>query len=360
MSGPNRRSELQAVILVGGEGTRLRPLTYALPKPMAPLLGRPFIGWIIARLKSAGVDDVILSCCYLPDAIEAHFGDGRSMGVKLHYVLESEPLGTAGAIKNAREYIHGPIYVCNGDILTGLDLVALREAHTRNKAIATIHTRAVEDPSQFGVVETDSGGRVRRFVEKPKPGETNARDINAGTYVLELEAVDAIPSGRAVSIEREVFPELISKTGRVFAVSTQDYWIDVGRPETYIQAHHDILDRKLDHPLGVELAPDVWSADGAPLPRGVTADGPIYIGAGVKLAAGSRIEPYGVVYDGCMLDDGATVGRAILWPGCTVGAGAVVRDAILGLDVTVEPGATVPPGSVLGRGERVRGAGVAR
>ncbi|HKW45006.1 MAG TPA: NDP-sugar synthase [Candidatus Eremiobacteraceae bacterium] len=349
---------MQAIILVGGEGTRLRPLTYALPKPMAPLLGRPFIGWIIARLKTAGVDDVILSCCYLPDAIEAHFGDGRSMGVKLHYVLETEPLGTAGAIKNARAHIRGPIFVCNGDILTGLDLVALHESHTRNNALATIHTRAVDDPSQFGVVETDATGRVKRFVEKPKPGETTARDINAGTYVLEIEAVDAIPSGRAVSIEREVFPDLIARTGRVFAVSTRDYWIDVGRPATYIQAHHDILDRKLDHPLGVEVAPGVWSADGAPLPNGVTVDGPAYVGPGVTLEKGSIVEPYGVLYDGCSVAEGATIGAAILWPGCDIGAGAVVRDAILGIDVVVDPGATVPPDAVLGRGEHVRGAGV--
>jgi NDP-sugar pyrophosphorylase family protein len=351
---------LQAVILVGGEGTRLRPLTYALPKPMAPLLGRPFIGWIIARLKAAGVDDVILSCCYLPAAIEAHFGDGRSMGVTLHYVMENEPLGTAGAIKNARELITGAIYVCNGDILTGLDLVALADAHKRHKALATIHTRAVDDPSQFGVVETDADGRVKRFVEKPKPGETDARDINAGTYVLELEAIDAIPSGRAVSIEREVFPELIARTNRVFAVSTRDYWIDVGRPESYIQSHRDILDGKLDHPLGVEVAPHVWSADGAPLPQGVAVKGPSYIGSGVNLARGVTLEPYSVLYDGCRVGENATVGSAILWPGCEVGANAVVRDAILGLEVVVEPGATVPRDAVLGRGERVSGAGAAR
>jgi NDP-sugar pyrophosphorylase family protein len=326
---------------------------------MAPLLGRPFIGWILARLKASDVDDIILSCCYLPDAIEAHYGDGRSMGLKLHYVVESEPLGTAGAIKNAREFIRGPMYICNGDIITGLDLVALRDAHHHHRAIATIHTRPVDDPSHFGVVETDEHGRVKRFVEKPMPGETTAHDINAGTYVLELDAVDAIPGGRAVSIEREVFPELIARTGRVFAVSTQDYWIDVGRPETYIQSHHDILDRKLDHPLGVEIAPNVWSADGAPLPHGVTVNGPAYIGAGVTLGTGSNIEPYGVVYDGCIVGEGATIGSAILWPGCHVGAGAVVRDAILGLDVIVEPGATVPPDSVLGHGERVRGSGVA-
>jgi NDP-sugar pyrophosphorylase family protein len=350
---------VQAVILVGGEGTRLRPLTHALPKPMAPLLGRPFIGWIIARLKAAGVDDIILSCCYLPDAIEAHFGDGRSMGVKLHYVVEIEPLGTAGAIKNAREHIRGPIFVCNGDIITGLDLIALHESHVRNKAIATIHTRAVDDPSHFGVVETNEHGRVLRFVEKPKPGETTARDINAGTYLLELEAIDAIPGGRAVSIEREVFPELIASTGRVFAVSTRDYWIDVGRPDTYIQAHRDILDRKLDHPLGVEIVPDIWSADGAPQPRGVAFYGPAYIGPGVTFGAAAYIEPYAVLYDGCTVEAGARIGRSILWPGCTVGAGAIVRDAILGLDVVVEPGAVVPPKSVLGSGERVRNAGVA-
>ena len=209
------------------------------------------------------------------------------------------------------------------------------------------------------MVETEENGRVKRFVEKPRPGETTAHDINAGTYVLDLDAVDAIPSGRAVSIEREVFPDLIARTGRVFAVSTQDYWIDVGRPDTYIQSHRDILDRKLDHPLGVEVAPDVWSADGAPLPRGVKVTGPAYIGPGVTLGRSSTIEPYCVLYDGCHLGEGATVGAAILWPGCDVGAGATVRNAILGLDVVVEPGATVPPESVLGQGERVRGAGVA-
>src|SRR5579864_4412746 len=245
---------MQAVILVGGEGTRLRPLTYALPKPMVPILGRPFIGWIIERLRRAWVDDIILSCCYLPDVIEAHFGDGSDLGLKLHYVVEDTPLGTAGAIRNAIDLIHGPIFVSNGDILTGLDLPAMRASHERRNAMATIHTRAVDDPSQFGVVETDADGRVLRFVEKPKFGETDARDINAGTYILERDAVDAIPANRSVSIERETFPLLIRETHRVYAVSTQDYWIDVGRPETYRQAHKDILDGEFDKPVGVEVA----------------------------------------------------------------------------------------------------------
>lgn len=344
---------MQAVVLVGGEGTRLRPLTYAVPKPMAPLLGRPFIGWIIERLRDAGVDKVILSCYYLPEAIESHFGDGKGFGVNLHYVFEEEPLGTAGAVKNAVHKVSGTIYVCNGDILTGVDLVALREAHKRYGAIATIHTRAVEDPSQFGVVETDRNGRVLRFVEKPKPGETSARDINAGTYVLEPQALDAIAAGQKVSIERETFPKLISETNRVYAVSTPDYWIDVGRPSTYIQAHRDILDGTFERPVGREVGERIWSADGTALPRGVDARGPIYLGKHVVVEPGAQIGPYTVLYDRCRIARDASVSSSILWPDCFVGRGATVRDAVLGLEVVVEAGATVKPGSVLGRDERV-------
>ena len=344
---------MQAVILVGGEGTRLRPLTYALPKPMVPILGRPFIGWIIERLRRAGVDDIILSCCYLPDLIEAHFGDGSAFGVKLHYVLEETPLGTAGAIRNALDLINGPLFVCNGDILTGLDLTALYESHARNNALATIHTRAVDDPSQFGVVETDADGRVKRFVEKPQPGETNARDINAGTYVLEREAVEAIPVARTVSIERETFPHLIRETGRVFAVSTQDYWIDVGRPETYTKAHRDILDGQFDRPLGIEVRKQVWSADGTPLPAGTVIKPPVYIGAGTRIEGGAVLGPYAVIYDDVRIRDGAIVEGSIVWPGCDIAENAIVRGAILGLDVVVEEGTNVAAGSVIGKGERL-------
>lgn len=344
---------MQAVILVGGEGTRLRPLTYALPKPMVPVLGRPFIGWIIERLRRAGVNDVILSCCYLPDTIESYYGDGSAHGVRLHYVVEDTPLGTAGAIKNAIDDIHGAVFVCNGDILVGLDLRALHESHVSRGAIATIHTRAVDDPSQFGVVETDAMGRVKRFVEKPRPGETDARDINAGTYVLEREAVEAIPSGRQVSIERETFPELIRDTGRVYAVSTADYWIDVGRPAPYMQAHRDIFDRRFEQPMGVEVAEGVWSGDGTPIPRGVRVTAPCYIGPGVVLEPGAKIEPYSAIYDRTRVAAGATIEASIVWPGCDIGKNATVREAMLGLDVAVADDATVAAGSVIGKGERI-------
>ncbi|MBC5825441.1 MAG: NDP-sugar synthase [Candidatus Eremiobacteraeota bacterium] len=350
---------MQALILVGGEGTRLRPLTYAVPKPMVPLLGRPFIGWIMERLHAAGVDEIILSCCYLPAAIEAHFGDGRKFGLKLHYVVEREPLGTAGAIKNAAKLINGTIYVCNGDILTGLNLKDLLEFHKARRSIASIHTRAVDDPSQFGVVETDPSGRVLRFVEKPAPGQTQARDINAGTYILEPEAIASIPAGRTVSIERETFPLLIEKTASVYARSTRDYWIDVGRPDTYVRAHRDIFDGKFEAPVGKQISNGVWCRDGSAPPIGVHLEAPVYIGAGVSIAPGARVGPYTALYDGCALNDSATVSTSVLWPNCRVGARAVIRDAILGLDVSVADDATVAPGSVLGRGEKVESSAVA-
>jgi len=341
---------MQAVILVGGEGTRLRPLTYELPKPMAPLLGRPFIGWIIERLRAAGVDEVILSCCYMPEKIEAHFGDGRRAGVRLSYVFEEQPLGTAGAIRNALEHIAGMVYVCNGDILTALDLVELRDWHRRHRAIATIHTRPVDDPSQFGVVETEDDGRVLRFVEKPKRGETRAHDINAGTYVLEPQAVEAIPVGRAVSIERETFPRLIKETREVYALSTNDYWIDVGRPESYVQAHVDILNGRFARPVGSQIAENVWAADGAPI-TGVTLRGPAYIGPRVRIERGAVIGPYSAIYDGTSVGAHATIERSILWPGCDIGPNAAVSDAILGLNTTIIGGRQVVPGTVMANGK---------
>jgi mannose-1-phosphate guanylyltransferase len=283
----------------------------------------------------------------MPEKIEEHFGDGRKHGVHLRYVFEQTPLGTAGAIRNAIEHIDGMIYACNGDILTKLDLVHLREWHAQRGAIATIHTRPVDDPSHFGVVETDADGRVRRFVEKPKPGETDASNINAGTYVLEPEAIEEIPAGRPVSIERETFPHLIERTGRVFALSTNDYWIDVGRPDSYMQAHIDILDGRFSWPVGEQVAQGVWRADSGTDLGGVEVRGPAYFGRDVRIERSAVIGPYAAVYDGCRIGAGAIVERSILWPGCNIQPRARVSGAILGLNISVNEGQHIAPGSVL-------------
>jgi len=210
----------------------------------------------------------------------------------------------------------------------------------------------VDDPSAFGCVVHDGADRISACVEKPPKGTEPTNAVNAGTYLFEREVLDMIPAGRNVSIERETFPLLIAGTQRVFAVSTDDYWIDVGRPETYVQAHRDILDGKFEKPLGVEIRPRVWSADGAPIDC-ATLRGPAYIGAGAKIARGAAIEPYAVIYDDVSVANGARIDSSILWPGCVIGADAVVRGAILGLDVLVDAGATVPAGSVIGKGERL-------
>ncbi len=267
---------MQAVVLVGGEGTRLRPLTYGTPKPMVPLFGVPFLERSLSRLKHAGIDDVILAAGYLPAAITEHFGDGGRLGMRITYVVEAEPLGTAGALKNVERHIRGPFFVLNGDVLTNLDLSAMLASHRKAGGVGTLHLIRVEDPSAFGCVVHDASGRVSAFVEKP-PRETAPTDeINAGTYLLEREVLDVIPAGRMVSIERETFPELIAAGRALYAYTTNDYWLDIGRPEHYLRAHRDVLDGLC------RLAPladperhrgRIWHVGDAGIPAGVRGAG---------------------------------------------------------------------------------------
>ncbi len=247
---PDTERPVQAVVLVGGEGTRLRPLTLETPKPMVPLMNMPFLERTLRRLKDAGIDDVILPAGYLPEAITSYFGDGSPLGLRIRYVIEEVPLGTAGALKNVEQYIDGPFFVLNGDVLTSLDLSAMLDYHRAKGGIATLHLIRVDDPSPFGVAVHDATGRIERFVEKPKREEAPSNEINAGTYILERAILDLIPAGRPVSIERETFPELIASGRPLYAYTTGDYWIDLGRPEAYLDAHRHIFDGSM--PLGRE------------------------------------------------------------------------------------------------------------
>ena len=234
---------MQAVILVGGFGTRLRPLTFTVPKPLLPIANVRQLEHLIASLGSAGVDRVALALGFKPEPFLRAFPDGTCAGVALHYAIEPEPLDTAGAIAFAARdaAIDETFVVMNGDILTDLDVAALVRFHRSRSAEGTLHLTPVDDPSQYGVVETDAGGWVRRFVEKPAPGETESRTINAGTYVLEPSVIDRIPHLRRTSVEREVFPAMAAE-GRLAAMATDDYWIDTGRPDTYLQANLDLID----------------------------------------------------------------------------------------------------------------------
>lgn len=346
---------MQAVILVGGEGTRLRPLTYETPKPMVPLFGLPFLERTLARLRAAGVAEVVLASGYLPEAIHNYFGDGSQIGMRLIYVVEEKPLGTAGAIRNVAEYINGTFFVLNGDVLTSLDLGAMLAFHRRQGGLGTLHAIAVEDPSPFGCVVRDAAERVTRFVEKPPRDEAPTNEINAGTYLLEAAVIDAIPAGRAVSIERETFPQLLARGEQLNSYVTADYWLDVGRPSQYLQAHADVLDGKLSLsvPGGGILERGRFVLAGDPYDGRGTVRPPSFIGSEVAIASSAVVGPYAVLGSGCRVGPDATVRRAVLWDDVRVEAGATIEDAILATGAYVGKGAVVASGAVVGHAAKI-------
>lgn len=340
----NPMSEVQAVILVGGEGTRLRPLTYGTPKPMVPIAGVPFLARSLERLNAAGITDVIFAAGYMPKAITEYFGDGSRLGMHVTYAIEETPLGTAGALKNVEQHVRGRFFVFNGDILTSLDLRAMLEFHERKGGVGTLHLITVEDPSAFGCVAHDDDGRVHAFVEKPAPGTEPCKDVNAGTYLLEREVLDAIPAGRPVSIERETFPQLIAQGKALYAYVTSDYWIDLGRPENYLAAHRDVLSGAM--PLLLE--PGITGEGAAALRDRRSIVEPVHLDAGASIDPTATVGPNAVLGRGCWVGAGAVVRDSVLWDGVRVGPNALVEDSILASGVRVGSGARVGAGTVVG------------
>ena len=354
--------DAQAVILAGGQGTRLRPLTHTRPKPIVPLLNRPFLHYQLALLREHGVTDIILSCSYRVDDIRAAMGTGEEAGVALRYVVEAEPLGTAGGVRNAADLARGRLIVLNGDVLTDADIGAAVRFHAQRGARATICLIPVDDPTQYGLVDTDERGAIRRFLEKPSPAQVTTNMVNAGIYVLEADLLPRIPPGRPVSIEREVFPALVRDGVPCFGFPLSAYWRDIGNPAAYRAAQLDLLRGRVATtvtPAGTERD-GCWIGDGARLdPRAVLA-GPSVIGAGVEAGAGARLGPLAVIGDGARIGRGARVEGSILWERVDVGADSVVRDCIVGEGAVVGAGAEVGPGTVLEAGAavppRARGA----
>ncbi len=322
---------MRAVVLVGGRGTRLRPLTDHVPKPMLPIGHRPMIAALVERLAHAGVDDVTLALGFRPEPFMVAFPDGRVGDVTLRYAVEPEPLDTAGAIRFAADHagIDTTFVVANGDIVTDLAVADLVAAHRRTGAEATLHLTPVDDPSAFGVVEVDADGRVERFVEKPTPGETSSNLINAGTYVFEASMLARIPTGRRVSVERETFPAVVADGG-LFAIATDDYWTDTGRPDLYLAANAALLTGERPERCPA-VAPGASVAEDATLERSL-------VEAGATVAARARLVG-SVVLDGGFVGEGATVERSIVMG--RVGAGTTVRDAVIGADGDVADGVTV-------------------
>lgn len=236
----------EAILLVGGKGTRLRPLTVNTPKPMVPAAGVPFLTHQLARARAAGVEHIVLATSYLAEVFEPHFGDGSSLGLSLEYVTEEEPLGTGGAIRNVASRLHSgpddPVLIFNGDILTGLDIQALVATHSSSGADVSLHLTRVEDPRAFGLVPTDATGRVTAFLEKPQtPEEIVTDQINAGAYVFRRSVIDTIPAGRPVSVERETFPDLLASGAHLQGMVDSTYWLDLGTPQAFVRGSADLV-----------------------------------------------------------------------------------------------------------------------
>jgi mannose-1-phosphate guanylyltransferase len=360
---------VQAIVLVGGEGTRLRPLTYGTPKPMVPIVGVPFLARTMERLAQAGITDVILPAGYLPQQIIDYFGDGSSIGMNITYVIEETPMGTAGALKNVEEHIRGPFVVLNGDVLTSLDLRAMIAEHERSGGIGLLHLIRVDDPSAFGCVVHDAGGKISAFVEKPPKGTEPTNEVNAGTYLFEREILDLIPAGRNVSIERETFPRIIAEGKGLYAYTTDDYWMDLGKPEQYLGAHRDVLARRM--PL-LTLEPGA-SGVGAAALSGAVLTLPVHADAGVVVSPGAQIGPNvvlgrdcsvgasaivrdSVLWDGVIIEDDAFVDGAIIASRARIGAGAqIARGSVIGHDSVIEPGTKLEPDSRVGASAPIGG-----
>ena len=338
-----------AVILVGGEGTRLRPLTLDLPKPIVPVLDKPFLKFQLDLLRRAGIKDVVLCVAFRPERIREVLGDGSQDGVRLSYVLEETPLGTGGAVKNAESVLGDRVVVMNGDVLANMNLEAILKLHQERGAAATIALHPVENPSAYGLVETDSSGRVERFIEKPKPEEITTNRINAGLYVLETRTLSLIPSGMPYSIERGYFPSLIESGERVQAHVHEGYWIDIGTHEKYLQVHLDLLSGRFPYDIPGHRRGRGFVHETAVIDKMATLEGAFYIGPRCRIGAGSRIEDGTALISDVQID-GATIRRSVVWAGTEVGEGSSVDGALLGQGVKAGRHCRVSPGACLGHG----------
>jgi NDP-sugar pyrophosphorylase family protein len=340
---------MKAILLAGGKGTRLRPLTIHTPKPIVPIFERPFLHYQLDLLKQvAEIDQVVLSLNYQPRRIEEIFGDGSETGLSIRYVVEPAPLGTAGAVRYAGDSLRESVVVFNGDVLTGVDLAAVIALHRERKAKATIVLTPVENPAAYGLVETDASGCVRRFLEKPKPDQITCDTINAGIYVLEPDTFDRIPVDTPWSIERSFFPSLIERAETFVAYVYRGYWIDIGTPEKYSQVHRDIMDGRFRAAPFADAPSAAWVAPDARVEDGVTLEAPCFVGEGAVIKTGARIGAYSVVGRHCHVEEHAVVERSILWANTRICQDAAVRRSILGRQCHIGRSATVEDGVVLG------------
>ena len=339
---------MQALILVGGEGTRLRPLTSRMPKPVVPLVDRPFITFMLEWLRGHGVDDVILSCGFMADGMRQVLGDGSELGLRVRYLEEPKPLGTGGALKFAEELLAERFFMLNGDVLTDIDLTAQLEHHERVGARATLALIPVEDPSAYGLVRRNDDTSVREFVEKPGPDQIDTNLVNAGAYILDRDVLDEMaPAGTNISIEREVFPKLVNRG--LCGYEASGYWLDIGTPDRYLQATYDILEGNVTTEIGRRIA-DAGLAlvDGGTILGRVVP--PALVAADCTVAAHAIVGGRTVLGERVTIEEGAHIEGSVLLDDVSVGRRTTISGSIIGAGVTIGAGCHIGTGVVLGDG----------
>lgn len=332
---------MKAIILIGGLGTRLRPLTCGTPKPLLPVLNKPFILYQIELLKKYGINEIVFCLAYLSEEFKRFFGTGKKYGIKIHYAIEKSPLGTGGAIRNAAKFIDSSALIMNGDVFSYVNLKDLVNFHKRNNAKATITLVKVPDPCHYGLVETASDGRIKRFLEKPSVDEITCDTINAGVYLFEPEIFDKIPGDTVYSVERGLFPKLLEEKSRFYAYIYSDYWIDIGTTEKYLKVHRDLMERfalKTPDKIG----------------KGVEVNGRVITGKNVKIGSFTRISGFVCLGDNVRVGKGCSLSDCVVRNGSRISDNCDVKTALIGQECVIENNVTINPGCAIGDGTVIR------
>lgn len=351
---------MKAVIIAGGLGTRLRPLTYNTPKPIVPVANVPFVVHQIELLKTHGIKEIILNLHYLSHEIKAVLGDGKNLGVKLYYSIEERALGTAGAVKNAEQYFDkDPMIVFNGDVLTDINISQIINFHKKNKAKATLTLTRVEDPTAYGLILTDKEGRITNFIEKPSWEEVakynSANTINAGIYVIDPKLFKDVPTGVEYSFERQLFPSLLSRKEPMYAYVSDRYWIDIGKPTQYQQAHEAVLRNEVAIKIyGTRTDGRTWIGNNVKLDKTVKLLGPAIIGHNVVVGPETKIKDYTVLGENTVVGKETVIERAIIWQGSKIGSHVNLNGCIIGFNCVIEDHVTLGNGVVLADNSVIR------
>lgn len=339
---------MKALILIGGLGTRLRPFTCNTPKPLLPIVNKPFLQYQIELLKRYGIKEIVFCLAYMPHTFEDHFGNGSRFGVKIHYVHEKEPMGTGGAVNNARQYIDRPVLVFNGDVMMNLDIEGMRKYHERNRSKLTIALTRVKDPTIYGLVETAKNGRIERFLEKPTWDEVTCNTINAGAYIFDPSVISLIPQGVNYSLERGLFPGLLTKKEKIYGYVSCNYWIDIGTIGKYLQVHFDIIDGSAGAQItGKKTRKNVWQGSKCAISREAVIEGNIVMGNNVKIDEFAQVYGKVTVGNNVHIRKGAILTDCVIHDNTNIGEGVRLDKCLVGKHCQVEPQANISPGCAL-------------